>query len=163
MLRKTAARAFAGADEPSAKMPKAASETRRAAAVTRLFVDLHATLRERLSSSPSSTPRAHTAESEASPAELTDPHSHPQGVEFELRGANCRLRFRDTMSGAIEVTSDRTAPGVTGVFDLLAVHPYWGTYRPILKLVGRQRGRGAFCFSSAAELGAYYLLQVGAD
>ena len=173
MLRKTAARAFAGNDETVAKMPKAAHETRRSVAVGRLFVDLHAALRSGVeqfkqrswrapntSDEEPSQPPGNTspgAAEETSSLELTDAHSRPQGVEFVLRGPVASLRFLDTMTGAIEVhLGTATEEGL----DILAVHPYWGTYRPILKPVGPDRGRSAFCYSSAAELAAYYLERV---
>lgn len=193
MLRRTAARAF-GAGRASSDVPPALHQTHRGAAVERLFGDLHRRLadlvQKRMESESDAAAQDESAGGAARDApdsevtsfgdtegprriQVTRPRALSEGVEFALVGPGCSCRFVNTMTGFIRVSThgvespeEASEPARA---EVLSVHPYWGTFRPILKPVplrtgeeGR-RGRTAFCYTSAEELAAHYLDLVAND
>lgn len=190
MLRRTAARAF-GAGGASAEVPPALHQTHRGAAVERLFGDLHRRLTELVKKRSeveadtgvsdeaaeegafldTSDPSSAGGDVEIPRIHVTRPRALSEGVEFELVGPSCTCRFVNTMTGFIRVSSrgvdDPAEASEPARAEVLSVHPYWGTFRPILKPVPLRTGeeaprtRTAFCYTSAEELAAHYLDLVG--
>ncbi len=202
MLRKTAAKAFGTGAETTADVPPARHETHRGAALERLFGELHGLLIEfekrrsqadadATADRPAATAGARgerdeevqsCSEDGEQKIEVTRPRSLSQGVEFSVIGPFYACRFLNTMNDFIHV-STFAAEALEGHStpvrkEILSVHPYWGTYRPILKplpsprgaraartpgLTGGRGARTAFCYTSAAELAAHYLDLVCGD
>jgi hypothetical protein len=174
MLRRTAARAFGGGGEGS-DVPAARHETHRDTAVERLFGDLHHRLVE-LVERRNAVPDAAVPEEPEAGAEgavqITRPQALSHGVEFSLIGPSYTCRFVNTMTGFVRVAVVRTAGQAAGDREVtrepvrdevLSVHPYWGTFRPILKPLplegagAARRARTAFCYTSAEELAEHYM------
>ena len=98
---------------------------------------------------------------------ITRPRALSHGVEFALVGPSYACHFVNTMTGFIRVDAramvDGNASPESVRAEILAVHPYWGTFRPVLKPLrfgGTRSGfreRTAFCYTSAEELSAHYV------
>ncbi len=181
MLRKTAAKAFGDGKETPAEVPLIRHQTHRGAALERLFGDLHGRLSELRQRRTQAS--VEPTSGQARTIEVTRPRALSQGVEFTLMGPYYCCRFLNTMNGFIRVRTfagAREGHSESVREEVLSVHPYWGTYRPILKPLtaplsrpGRERSRNAgrtltcqrpprtaFCYTSAAELAAHYLAVV---
>ncbi len=174
MLRRTAARAF-GAGAEGSDVPAARHETHRDTAVERLFGDLHQRLLELVERRQADIEVAAPEEPESGAegaVQITRPRALSHGVEFSLIGPSYTCRFVNTMTGFVRVAVVETAgdavddrevtPPESLRAEVLSVHPYWGTFRPILKPlplegVGARRARTAFCYTSAEELAAHYM------
>ncbi len=198
MLRKSLSRAFGASTKPTPELPPAPHDQERAAALDRLFREVHDEISrevQRRSAAASISrefalegARADLADESRGDLEVSPIRALTTGVVFSLRGPARTCRFRDSVGGWIHVTAfttpedaisgeegssrddeelERTRPLSE---ELISVHPYWGTYRPILKPIGASlqeaefestlgahRRRTAFCYTSAVELAAHYI------
>lgn len=176
MLRRTVRKAFRqpegeGSERAPIAAPPAAASGRRSA-LDRLFEDLRLALLSRLAAVA-----REPGNQEGGPF-LSSPRARPAGLDLFLGGTRGTLRFRHTMEGWIRVDALGLALPAPDLvldpedavrraaleslassegwepFELVAVHPRAGAYRPLRRPAV---GRRPFQYTSVTEMARDYL------